>query len=98
MWLNFSVVLKGTQASYFAFRGFWQGDPLSHFLFSEETLSRGLSKLVQEYVITPYSIPRGCSPFSHILFVDELLIFANGSKTNLQDLMSFISLYEQTSE
>lgn len=96
----FSIALNGSLAGFFkSSRGLRQGDPLSPLLFilSEEPLSRGLSELHSSGKLLPYKVPRTCPMISHLLFADDCIIFTNGSKRNIEKLMSFLNEYAATS-
>lgn len=65
------------------------------FILSEESLSSDIHQLTVDSHVTTYSAPHGCGRLSLILFVDDdLLIFTNGSKKSLTNLMGFFSHYE----
>lgn len=57
------------------------GDHISSLLFilSEEPLSRGLQKLMQDGLISPYKVPQPCPIITHLLYADDCLIFINGA-------------------
>lgn len=42
--------------------------------------------------------PSHCPVISHLAFADDMVIFTNGSKLSLQNLMNFLNLYDQESE
>lgn len=76
-----------------------QGDPLSPSLFiiAEEVLSRGLSWILQEGKVQHYHLGRGVLPISHLLFADDTVIFLNGSRRSVVNLMNFMQSYELAS-
>lgn len=89
---KYSVCINGSSVGFFGSkRGLTPGNPLPPLLFiiSEEVLSRGLIFKVATGDLIPYKIPRCCSPISHILFADDVLIFSNAGKQNLRKLMAF---------
>lgn len=93
----FSVNFNSEMASFFkSSRGIRKGDPLAPFLFilASEVLSRGLSTLFQSGALKGYHGPRNLPQISHLLYADDTLIFMNGCKLNMQDLLQFIANYE----
>ncbi|KAF5470091.1 hypothetical protein F2P56_010634 [Juglans regia] len=71
-------------------------DPISPYLFIivEEILSRPLKKGFQEGRIVTFSLPKGAPTISHLLYADDIVIFANGSKTSLKAISESLALYE----
>lgn len=68
------------------------------FLFLVKSLlSKGIHKLIVDGHITPYIVPRGYNPITHILIVDDLLVCTNGSKKSLQARMTIITHCENVS-
>lgn len=99
---SFSVMLNGCTKSFFkASRGLRQGDPLSNFLFfifilTKEILSCMLS---HEFIlgrVKPFH-PVGGSVITHLLYADDILIFANGGKSSIRNLMVILRRYETLS-
>ncbi|KAF1894057.1 hypothetical protein Lal_00003974 [Lupinus albus] len=79
--------------------GVRQGDPLSPLLFciAEDVLSRGISQLVSQGNLSPIVGPKGVRTPSHVLYVDDILIFCKGLKSNLVALNSLIKDYAEAS-
>ncbi|XP_026400160.1 uncharacterized protein LOC113296035 [Papaver somniferum] len=69
------------------------GDPLSPILFvlAEEVLSRNISKLVQTGKLQAMVNRGGFQP-THLMFADDIFIFCNGHKKNLQNLMDWVNI------
>lgn len=89
-----SISLNGRTCGYFACsRGVRQGDPLSPLLFchAEEVLSDGLSLLVEQNVINRIASSRNILPPSHVLFADDVMVFLQGSSSNIHSLMLSLS-------
>lgn len=85
---SYSVLLNGSPTPFFtAERGLKQGCPLSPLLFL--LIMEGLSRLIgtehRRGRITRIKITENCS-LTHLLFVDDVLIFLNGSLANTSSL------------
>lgn len=80
-------------------RGVRQGDPLSPLLFrlTEEVLSRGISKLVQNDQLKLMDCPRGFRVPSHVLYADDILIFCKGIRSNIKSLQKLFDRYSEIS-
>nr|XP_027090500.1 uncharacterized protein LOC113711541 [Coffea arabica] len=76
-----------------------QGDPLSPALFiiSLEVLSRDLNSLVNQSSFTAFKVPKHCFPITHLAFVDDVIIFANGGATSLKRVMQILEWYQHDS-
>lgn len=57
-------------------------------------MSRGLTALLAQGKILPFSKSYQCPYISHISFADDMIIFTIGEKRSLVNLMEFLSLYE----
>ncbi|XP_019435980.1 PREDICTED: uncharacterized protein LOC109342436 [Lupinus angustifolius] len=92
--LEWSFLLQTLQAF-----GVRQGDHLSPILFclAEEVLSRGITKLVMENKLSTITGPNNLHSPSHILFVDDILIFYKGTKRNLNCLKKLVMDYAMAS-
>ncbi|KAF5443041.1 hypothetical protein F2P56_035636 [Juglans regia] len=93
----FSVVVNGTMKGFFpSGRGLRQGDPLSPYLFIlvEELLSRLLKHNFGNGWIISFSHPRGAPLISHLLYVDDIVVFANGGKSSLCAIRVAFAQYE----
>ncbi|XP_050378576.1 uncharacterized protein LOC126795885 [Argentina anserina] len=58
-----------------------------------EVLSRGLTKLAKDGLIDLLSAPIGITPPSHVLFVDDIMVFMRGTKRSLKNIMKFMKEY-----
>jgi hypothetical protein len=76
-------------------RGLWQGDPLSPFLFilSTEVLSRLIHHQESIGLLKGIKIGKHCPPITHLLFVDDLLIFAKATLTEACTIKSCLDSY-----
>ncbi|XP_058108932.1 uncharacterized protein LOC131251981 [Magnolia sinica] len=76
-----------------------QGDPLSPALFiiSMEVLSRGLKRLVERGFAQPFKLMRGCPLLSHLLYVEDTLLFMNGGLASLTASKAFLAEYQAAS-
>ncbi|KAL6189533.1 hypothetical protein ACLB2K_040921 [Fragaria x ananassa] len=95
-----SILINGSPHGFFSCsRGVRQGDPLSPLLFclAEEALSRGLSMLLGSGRLKPISFPRTCTPPSHVLYADDLIVFCRGDKLSLSHLRRFFDRYSAVS-
>ncbi|KAF5481513.1 hypothetical protein F2P56_002155 [Juglans regia] len=96
----FSVMMNGTFKYFFqSARGLHQGDPLSPYLFilMEEVLTRLLRNNFAEGRVGEFSHPIGAPLVSHLLYVDDILVFANGGKRSMKNLMHTLDIYERWS-
>lgn len=96
--LSFSV--NGNPVDFFSCkRGVQQGDPLSPLLFciEEDVLSKGISYLVDCGLLTIMFGPRGFRSTSHVLYVDDIMVFCKGTRKSLEALMSLFHSYGQAS-
>ena len=83
----FSVLINGSSTSFFgSSRGLRQGDPLSPLLFLlvMEALSRLLKKIEDGGFLSSFqaspTVGGGGLHISHLLFVDDTILFCDASK------------------
>ena len=75
------MLINGVSYGFFkSSRGLRQGDLLSPALFiiGSEVLSHALNSLVTQPRFPAFWVPRHCPPVTHLAFVDDVIIFANG--------------------
>ncbi|XP_042973032.1 uncharacterized protein LOC122304830 [Carya illinoinensis] len=95
---HFSIVMNGVPKGFFkSGRGLRHGDPISPYLFImvEEILSKLLKAKFEEKKIGVFVQPRGTPLISHLLYANDIVIFANGSKASARAIMRVLSTYEQ---
>jgi hypothetical protein len=106
MWINwiricitspsFSILINGSPFGHFCpERGLRQGDPLSHFLFilGTEVISCLLFRSESQDLLKGIKIAKNCSPISHILFADDLILFAKATSSEANILRSVLNCY-----
>ncbi|XP_026419794.1 uncharacterized protein LOC113315728 [Papaver somniferum] len=94
-----AVLVNGGPVGFFEVsRGLRQGDPLSPILFLmvEDVLSRRITQMVEERKIIPMVNYRGVQP-THIFFIDDVFLFFNGHKRNIQTVMKLLQDYQLSS-
>lgn len=96
--ITFSVLINGSAPPFFhSKRGLRQGCPLSPLLFL--LIMEGLSRLILEEHkmgrLQGVKITDKCI-LTHLLFVDDVLIFLNGSIGDLTDLQNVMAIFQTT--
>lgn len=93
--VNFVVLINGAASSFFkGQRGLRQGCPLSPLLFL--LVAEGLSQLILE--ARRAGVVKGLEVvvnmlISHLLFVDDILLFTNGSLNEIKELKNILDLF-----
>lgn len=93
----YNVLLNGSPTPFFtAERGLWQGCPLSPLLFL--LIMEGLSRLIaaehRRGRLRGIKITDNCF-LTHLLFVDDVLIFLNGSMADSSTLHQVFELFQK---
>jgi hypothetical protein len=94
----YSIMLNGMTRGFFKpSRGLRQGDPLSPYLYilAQELLSRMINQAFDRNHIQPFHF--GGLVVSHLFYADDLLIFANGKKKSIGNLLHIVKKYEMIS-
>ncbi|XP_015957322.1 uncharacterized protein LOC107481560 [Arachis duranensis] len=93
---SLSIMWNGNRLDSFApRRGLRQGDPMSPYLFvlCMERLACYISHKVVEGVWKPVSVTRGGPKFSHLMFADDLLLFYQATKSQVQMVMHSLNIF-----
>ena len=97
---TFSILINGSPfGSISPSRGLRQGDPLSPFLFilGTEVLSHLLVNAENNGSFKGFPLARTCPRVSHLLFADDLIIFAQASVVDVGVIQSCIDKYQECS-
>ncbi|KAL0458285.1 UNVERIFIED_CONTAM: LOB domain-containing protein 29 [Sesamum latifolium] len=98
--VSYSFMLGGKQfASIIPQRGLRQGDPLSPYLFllCTEAFSSMLDHAVSCHQLLGISACRGAPHISHLLFVDDTLIFSQGTVEHSRIIKVILETYRKAS-
>ena len=94
---SFSILINGSLASLFTSNcGICQGDPISPFLFILVTnvLSRLFLQRDAEGSLQGIKIARNCPLISHLMFVDDLVVFSLARHNELTAVQSCLSQFQ----
>ncbi|XP_058087465.1 uncharacterized protein LOC131234544 [Magnolia sinica] len=69
----------------------------SLFILAAETFSKGLSRLVSNGRCQVFKLKQGRMNTSHLLYVDDTVLFLNGPRQSITAMTSFISKYQDVS-
>ena len=98
-----SVIINGSPAGYFkSTRGLRQGDPLSPYLFvlGMEVFSILIDKAIRGSYLAGYNFRNSFSEvinISHLLFVDDTLVFCKDSEDEMLYLRWILLYFEALS-
>ncbi|XP_040995112.1 uncharacterized protein LOC121241423 [Juglans microcarpa x Juglans regia] len=93
----FSIMMNGTPLGFFKGEcGLRQCDPLSPYLFivMREVLSCLIKQSCDNNKIGQFTQARGTPLVSHLMYADDIVIFANGGKRSMRSLMQVLKCYE----
>jgi len=98
--ISFSVLINGVASPFFHYeRGLKQGCPLSPLLFL--LLMEGLNRLLKDMHLrgrlSGIRITDRCT-ITHLLFVDDVIIFLNGGLGDLTTIQHTINLFKTTTD
>jgi hypothetical protein len=95
--VSFAVLINGSTSPFFhAERGLRQGCPMSPLLFL--LVAEGLSRAIEEAKAHGEFQGIAITPnlrVTHLLFVDDVLIFCNGKRRDAEKLKSILELFER---
>uniref|UniRef100_A0A2N9IDR3 Reverse transcriptase domain-containing protein n=1 Tax=Fagus sylvatica TaxID=28930 RepID=A0A2N9IDR3_FAGSY len=97
---SFSVLINGSPHDMISpSRGLRQGDPLSPFLFilGTEVFSRILITAEENHLFKGFTLARTCPRVSHLLFADDLIIFASANREGAKAIQKCLSKYQSWS-
>jgi hypothetical protein len=98
--VSFSVLIDGSPHGKFSPScGLRQGDPLSPFLFilGSEVLSRLINREEVAGSLYGIKISRQSPPITHLLFADDLMIFAKAKANEASSILKCLNKYEEWS-
>lgn len=93
---SMSVNWQGRASQAFSpTRGLRQGDPMSPLLFvvALERLSHMISDAVNAGLWTPLKFGRGGPSLSHLMFANDVLLVAEASSSNVEQIMETLELF-----
>ncbi|XP_060962207.1 uncharacterized protein LOC133032318 [Cannabis sativa] len=98
--VSYSILLNGSPIKKITpERGLRQGDPLSPFIFilCQEVLMKLLFQAEERGKIHGIKISRNAPPISHIMFVDDTILFARANEKEAEEIIKCLSTYESWS-
>ncbi|KAM1585241.1 hypothetical protein ACFX13_039256 [Malus domestica] len=96
--VTYFVMVNGSPRGYLhPTRGLRQGDPFSPFLFllCAEGLSALIARQEREGWLRGVTICRGAPPITHLLFVDDCLIFTRATLKDCNRIRAILHDYER---
>ena len=93
--VNYAVLINGATSPFFkGQRGLRQGCPLSPLLFLlvAEGLSQLILKAKREGILKGLEVAVNLY-ISHLLFVDDILLFSNGSQSEIKEIKKILEIF-----
>lgn len=94
--VSYSIIINGSPTGHFhPYRGFRQGDPLSHFLFilGSEVLSRLTLREEIGKNLEGIRISRWALSLSHLLFANDLILFRSATTQTARTFANCLDTY-----
>jgi len=98
--VTFSILINGQPTNYFQpKRGIRQGDPLSPYIFilCAEVLSSLIEKSQKEGYVHGISIATNAPKISHLLYVDDSILFCSAKPEEAKVIMNILQIYQEAS-
>ncbi|XP_057452127.1 uncharacterized protein LOC130743933 [Lotus japonicus] len=98
--VSFSIMLNGNpQENFVPNRGLRQGDPLSPYLFilCGEVFSALINRSIASKALSGIKIARNAPVISHLLFVDDSILFGRATVQEAECLKEILVTYERAS-
>ena len=98
--MSFSILINGGKTDYFkSSRGLRQGDPLSPYLFilCQDVLSRLIDRQFNSGAINGVKMNPSGPAFTHVMYADDLMLFAKATSREVSVLDDCLELYCQWS-
>jgi len=99
-YVSFSILINGHPTDPFQpKRGIRQGDPLSSYIFilCAEVLSDMIDRDQRNDLITGISIAINAPPISHLLYVDDIILFCRAKPEEAKAIMNILKEYQKAS-
>ena len=97
---TFSILINGSPKGHFKFHhGLHQGDSISPFLFILviDVLSRLILQKEAEGLLNGIKIAQNYSPISHLMFVDDLVVFSHAFHSDLEAIQDCLNQFHDCS-
>lgn len=98
--VQFSVLINGQPGRIFKpFRGLWQGDPLSPYIFPIviEVLSWLINRAADLRFLDGIQLSMNVPKLTHLLFADDTLVFLKATSGNCRNILNLLKEYYHAS-